>query len=152
MAPDAARGQGGRPLNRRRFLFAITLVGLSAMATFVGGRLTYRSRVALPTASNGDLLDEALLALCRLCGRRSTIGERYLAVHAPASDRHLVLAELRSRLPELGERRRNASDLLGALRRRIRDDFAVGEIVMLDGWLLARTEVQLCALSVLVNP
>lgn len=121
------------------------------LASFVGGRLAHRTRATPPTAWTGNPDDEALLALCRLCGDRSTIGARYLTVRSGAADREVVLAQLWTRLADLGGRR-HPSELLTALRRRIREDFAVGEVVMVDGWLLARTEAELCALSVLANP
>ncbi len=47
-----------------------------------------------------------------------------------------------------------AEATIGALREsvdgRVRDDFANARIVTVDGWLLARTEVRLCALAYLV--
>jgi len=33
------------------------------------------------------------------------------------------------------------------LAARVREDFAAGRIVMLDGWMLSATEARLCALA-----
>jgi hypothetical protein len=47
-----------------------------------------------------------------------------------------------------------AGETVAALREavaeRVRNDFANGRVVTVDGWLLARTEVRLCALAYLV--
>jgi hypothetical protein len=40
----------------------------------------------------------------------------------------------------------NRDALLAALDARVRAEFATGDVVRIDGWLLGRTEARLCAL------
>lgn len=44
-----------------------------------------------------------------------------------------------------------ARPLWPVLRRRIGEDFTSGDTVMVDGWVLARTEARLCALCALTG-
>jgi len=43
------------------------------------------------------------------------------------------------------------TELMSVLREKIRDDFRNQKIIVIDGWLLSVTEVQLCALAALVK-
>lgn len=71
------------------------------------------------------------------------VGRAYLRRH-PEEAR---TAELRRHLRELPL---DAPRELGSrARTRIREDFACGQVVQVEGWLLSRTEVRLCALAAL---
>ena len=41
------------------------------------------------------------------------------------------------------------AELEVSIRRRVREDFAQGRVVRLDGWILSSTEARLCALTAL---
>lgn len=75
------------------------------------------------------------------------VGEVYLATRPDPGD----VAGLRAALPELTAP--DAAGMLGqfpALGTRIGEDFAAGRIEVLEGWVLARTEVQAAALVALL--
>jgi hypothetical protein len=74
------------------------------------------------------------------------IGRRYLAIARDEADR--------ARLSDLVFGRADlADDSFAALQRHIATerarDFAADDTVILDGWILSRTEARLCALSAL---
>jgi hypothetical protein len=48
--------------------------------------------------------------------------------------------------------RAGGADALERLRARHRADFAEGDVVVLQGWLLSRTELRMCALVQLSTP
>ncbi len=71
------------------------------------------------------------------------VGRRYLDVHPEEAS----VAFLLRAIPQLG------TDVpldpvvgLAGLRDRVAEDFAAGEVVSVDGWLLARTEARAAAL------
>jgi hypothetical protein len=69
----------------------------------------------------------------------AAIGRAYLQAHADAtpSVRAHVTAALQSGDPDLPLRTR--------FRQRVGQDFADGNVVTIDGWMLSRTEAQACA-------
>lgn len=78
-----------------------------------------------------------------------TIGRAWLAAHP--DEREVALLEARL-LGALALERRGLAALDNAALRahavvRIRADFAAGRTVTLGGWVLARTEARLCAVS-----
>lgn len=85
------------------------------------------------------------LALWRNRAAARAIGRRYLAAEPGEADAVFLAEQL------FGDDRTSLSlaemrQAVGAARTR---DFANGDTVLIDGWLLARSEVRLCALSVL---
>jgi hypothetical protein len=73
------------------------------------------------------------------------VGAAYLALTPDEASREKLL-EL---VPELaGVRRREIEAQLGLLAERVRDDFAAGDTVVIDGWVLARSEARGAALVV----
>jgi hypothetical protein len=80
--------------------------------------------------------------------RARLLGYRYRA-QFPAEDHPDVLTDLiRSSLglPDGRVAAITRASLLSVLDARVRSEFGVGNIVGVDGWLLARTEARLCAL------
>jgi hypothetical protein len=76
------------------------------------------------------------------------IGEAYLRQLGVAVTRASILTHTAGALHILGAARSQKAaltDLTGAVRR----DFQDGRILLLEGWVLSRTEVELCALSLL---
>ena len=56
------------------------------------------------------------------------------------SRRVLPSASVRRRFLAAGDRRRRR-----IVERRVADDFEAGRVVVVDGWVLSRTEAALCA-------
>jgi hypothetical protein len=78
------------------------------------------------------------------------IGEAYLFQSATGLTAPAVLSLLSEKLGPLLRRRKQTREEIGAIvTDRIRLDFAQGDCVKLDGWVLSRTEVNLCALAAL---
>jgi hypothetical protein len=70
------------------------------------------------------------------------IGGLYRRAHPMEDDAGVLHRVLMQKLP-----RSSSEPLLKAhLDRAIREDFAAGRTVQLDGWVLARTEARQCAL------
>lgn len=67
------------------------------------------------------------------------VGTRYLATHPDEND----LATLLAALPPVDD------DPVTAAAARLRDDFARGETVVVDGWVLARSEARAAAILAL---
>jgi hypothetical protein len=78
------------------------------------------------------------------------IGELYIEKLGPGVSstglRHSILMDL---APQLRRRGRDSDAVETGLRKKIRRDFAMGDCVTVDGWIFARTEVQLCILAAL---
>lgn len=75
------------------------------------------------------------------------IGRRYLAlVPAEADEGNLLAALLAGSGPA-----DDLATLKSHVRRRRQQDFERGDVVVIDGWVLARSETRLCALASLVR-
>lgn len=75
------------------------------------------------------------------------VGERYLQLHRREADLDTLAQLLLDRIPHA-----IVDDLVRALSSAVREDFARGDLVNLDGWLLSRTELRLCAVAHLAGP
>ncbi len=79
-----------------------------------------------------------------------TIGKAYLDQAGPVVDLPAVLAQLSEKLgPSLAHDSESLENIRERITRRIRLDFAQGDCVNLDGWILSVTEARLCALAAL---
>jgi len=73
------------------------------------------------------------------------VGDRYLEmVPSERSKASLAASVFGNSTPERAGNIRALTDHVRDLRRR---DFQSGDLVSIDGWMLARTEVRLCALA-----
>jgi hypothetical protein len=81
-----------------------------------------------------------------IAGEALLVGQRYLQLQSAEANLD-VLADL------LLERLQGAalSDLQHDFSLAVHDDFGRGDVVHLDGWMLSRTEVRLCALAYLAE-
>lgn len=91
---------------------------------------------ALPSSN------DALEALLPRTEDAALVGRAYLAQYATEGDADLLRRSLVSLAAEPRSLRR-------AIGERIRRDFAEGDTVRVEGWVLARTEARLCALCAL---
>ena len=79
------------------------------------------------------------------------IGAAYLVATPEESNASVLFDAILAKRPDLARASRPHA-LRAAFTRAVRHDFAVGDVVVLDGWRLARTEARLCALWVLEHP
>jgi hypothetical protein len=78
------------------------------------------------------------------------IGEAYLRHLGRDTNPESVLATARGALESI-ERTRDESSAIRALVRAVREDFERGRAVQLEGWILSRTEAEICALTLLAD-
>jgi hypothetical protein len=129
--------EGAGP-SRRRFLGGLGAFGLVGLDLHVAAG-------AWPPRPPSDLWATRLQALVPHAASAVVVGREYLRL-APDARRPGPLAALLS-TDHCG----NGSDwdveeVRRRVDRRIRQDFDEGEIVTLHGWMLALTEVRICAL------
>lgn len=72
------------------------------------------------------------------------VGRAYLAAY-PSEERQSIVAGLESAAARIGKLR--GETLFDALKRASRADFAAGETVEVEGWILSRTEARVYALA-----
>ena len=77
------------------------------------------------------------------------IGQRYLATAPQERSAAFLTRMLFGETPPGGQGLASRAWLVQAIETGRLRDFANGETVILDGWLLARTEARLCALAAL---
>jgi hypothetical protein len=77
------------------------------------------------------------------------IGVRYLAEAAHECDAAVLAAELPAGCAAPPTSRHELEDIRKIVDAQRERDFATGDTVIIDGWILARTEARLCALTVL---
>jgi hypothetical protein len=115
--------------------------------------------IGLPGARAGTsrpfhlLADPGLLRLFGSTGHVRAIGVRYRAAF-PHEDtpETLAAAILVGRDRTAPTAPLPAARLHDHLERQVRDDFARGATVRLDGWILSRTEARQCALYSMLHP
>lgn len=76
------------------------------------------------------------------------IGEAYLRQLGRDPNRESILAAARGTLESI-DRARDERSAIQTLVRAVREDFERGRTVQLDGWILSRTEAEICALTLL---
>ena len=76
------------------------------------------------------------------------VGEAYLRQLGRDTSRESVAAAARGALDAI-DRARDQPGAIRALVRAVRDDFERGRSVQLEGWILSRTEAEICALTLL---
>jgi hypothetical protein len=119
-------------VSRRRFLFCFVVASVG-----FGGSSTTPNPVtsARELFSNDRSVRE--------------IRERYIRLYPAEADPEILLAGLERSSPALAATLRSSDQrrLRSRAQAQIRRDFAVNDVVTLDGWLLSRTEVRLATLA-----
>jgi len=127
---------------RRAFIATITA---AATALFAGRP----SGAAPPRPLHADAA--RLLEAFRQRESAAAVGRAYLATRPEERDAPRLAGAVSRDLrdggcdPATGDR----ADLRRAVSGRVRQDFADGRTVTVDGWVLSRTEARLCALAAL---
>jgi hypothetical protein len=115
------------------------ILGLAAALVVV--RPSRVPDAASATTGAGDVL----IGLFPDRQRARVIGAAYLETDPRARDGSLALARfVHAHSPGLRE------DWIRLLRERIEEDYRVDRLAMIDRWLLAQTEAEACALTVLL--
>jgi hypothetical protein len=134
---------------RREFLLRV----LAACGTpFIAPSFSVR---AGQTPRTGPQLDRSSQAAARYFGAGTgaarAIGEAYLRQRDLQPQREAILEHTRGTMDMIASARTQQAAmtaLVGAVRR----DFQEGRVLQLEGWLVSRTEVELCALTLLPVP
>lgn len=102
---------------------------------------------AMPSGKQ-DVLATASLNMLSDGEAARAVGRAYLAEY-PSEGRQSILAGLQGLTTMAGVARgaTRRAVLLAELQRAGRRDFAAGNIVEVDGWILSRTEARICALA-----
>ncbi len=122
-------------ISRRRFLLG-TLV--SALALGGCKRLS-------PWMASGQAPDW-LAAVCSDCEAAASLGRAYLASHPKEADRAVLDAAIAESLSPEDE---TAQTLFQRLDRTVRGEYARDDTLMVERWILSRTEARLYALAAL---
>jgi hypothetical protein len=98
-------------------------------------------------------LAERLVGALRQRASAATVGRAYLAAHPADAGLERLTADLADDLcrQQCAPWRTTPAGLRAAFARRVRDDFAIGRVTRVDGWVLSLTEARLCGLAALVG-
>ena len=131
-----------RTMRRRTFLLGATGLGLS---------LVWRAFGTWPALQASPSVSERLARLLNHEESARTVGRVYLRVFPAEASPGVLTARLVERLPGGLQTLKTADDsrLRQFLRRGIAEDLRDLRIVDLHGWVFARTEGRLCALTAL---
>ena len=115
------------------------------------------SALVAPSLARGSqtmLSPRATLASSGYFGDRAdavrAIGEAYLRQLGREPNRESIHAAARGTLRSI-DRARDERSAIRALVRTVREDFERGRAVQLEGWILSRTEAEICALTLLTD-
>ncbi len=132
-------------MNRRRLLGTIALAA---------GWLAFRPGWAWSVARDDPehVLAQRLVEVFRRRQSAVAIGRAYLRELVEQPRVESLLQEVVADLDPAHELRRTSlSALRQMLHARIRQDFAAGRTVRVDGWMLGQTEAKLCGLAALLD-
>ncbi len=129
-------------LPRREFLWQ----ALAACGSMLAAPAVARG-AAQPTASTRALPSSRAFFAGRADAVRA-IGAAYLRQLGSGTDRASILDAAPAALEAIA-RGRDERGAVRRLTRAVRDDFTRGRTVQLEGWILSRTEAELCALTLL---
>jgi hypothetical protein len=108
--------------------------------------------IAAGALAGSEAADAAPRALLRLVGDRhsaETVGRAYLAGHAASQGIGDLCAAIMSslQLDDAALRNLDRKTLQRLFRYRVQQEFAKGNVVSVQGWILSRVEAQVCALA-----
>ncbi|MCU0270273.1 MAG: hypothetical protein MUF83_16735 [Acidimicrobiales bacterium] len=132
----------GAGLSRRTVLAAIVGVG----AALTAGAFGYLAFGPADDDDDDSGTSDDLTATVPTRQALLAVGERYLATHPEEADTEVLLAAL---APLGGSIPADPDTQLAVLGQQVSADYAAGDVVELDGWVLSRTEGRAAALFVL---
>jgi hypothetical protein len=128
-------------MTRRRFLLSGTLVA----TTFASSSCSYSLTGLRASAISDGKIKAGLRQLFSDRAAARGLGKRYIDLYPREAQRILLFEKLVSSLQPGSSR-----ELKAIIARERESDFQNNRIVIIDGWLLARTEAEVCALTVLL--
>jgi len=120
-------------MERRNFLIGITGV---AVVT-ISGSLYYMSR---PVKYDALIIEPQLLSRIWDTDTITSIGNGYMA-QTPEENSENALAK--ALIDDISG---SHDEMVSSLKQKVANDFKNGDIVMIDGWILSRTEARQCGL------
>lgn len=130
-------------MTRRKFLLSATVIGTFSWLACT--HWLHRIRISRAQTKPGTDIKVHLLELFTDQEAPRFLGKRYLDLYPQHRARTLLLAKQIQLV-----RPQTSLALKTMLTRQRESDFHNGETVLIDGWLLARTEVEACALTVIL--
>jgi hypothetical protein len=118
-------------------------------AAFAAALSSWQNGVSALYGESDRELCRRLRRLSHLPSIRSDVGSAYLARYPAEAGSETLTRLILSHLSQRGCAGSISDDrsLCRAVADCLRDDFAEGYTVSVDGWILSRTEARLCALS-----
>ena len=140
-------------MNRRRFVISSVVLGATAITAYVAGTRYWAGREE-EVEYRGTTDEDCLLSLFRDPESAATVGRRFLDLHPQRASTVLLVDELTAQIVPEGVPLAGfpPREIVARTSKRIQRDFEEDRVVELDGWVLAHTEVSLCALAALENP
>jgi hypothetical protein len=125
-------------VNRRQFSITAAALAVAPLGTWIGG-----------ASIASDLTFETQLQRLFSTPRHAIdLGRRYLQLHPEKASRVALMGDLVGHNDDSSMGNHPLANLVAYWQER---DFHEGVVVVLDGWVLARAEVSLCALLFLTN-
>jgi len=139
---DGMAWTGKLEMRRRKFLILSALNSLSFFGTF--GILGSTSGIKGLSYSTGlEVMQAKISSLFSDIGSAQSVGQRFIELYPDQANFALLLEGV-------GLRERAPTDFTtNDIDRLIREDFSSGHTVLIDGWVLAKTESNLCAILAL---
>lgn len=127
------------PMRRREFLALLAAVAASGLSPVL--------RAAVPPDVSAVAIDPAILTDPEAAAR---FGRAYLAAHPDEADPDWLMHQLEATvLSGTDSAPETAEAMFRRFERSVRAEYADGVVVLVDGWLVSRSEARLYALSVL---
>ena len=131
-------------MNRRSFVISMllnimSLLKLDCVTNLLNRTCKYNSTTSYEDAIHGLFSDVE---------SAKTVGKRYISLNSHSISHAVLLnnsgLDIRDRLKFL-----NRSSLKKELNERCKKDFIAGHTILIDGWILSRSEISLCGLLAL---
>ena len=123
----------------RRNVIKWAVVSMAGLAPFLAPKSAWASQ---PT----DAVRHAMLTVFKDQEAARTVGEKYLIDHVEDNDAVRLTEALFGQNPG----RLSPRSLRRTLNQQRQDDFAADQYVLVDNWVLARSEARACALVALL--
>jgi hypothetical protein len=118
--------------------------------------VTGAAKAEIPFSLQGAHLPEPLQSIIRIMASAqhsaTMIGRAYLQTKPHEGEQQALVRVLLVALSDVSSEGRDPSRLGAEIKRVFSRDFAKGQTVTLDGWVMSLTEARLCALRALAHP
>lgn len=111
----------------------------------LAGALAFLGAAVAPDRSSARNARAVAETAARLGADAAEVGRRYLDSNRGEADRERLADLLAETLDP------SAGDLARQMMAAVQNDFRLGRTVMVDGWVLSRTEARICAIACLAG-